>query len=156
MRLWIIQRDEPHSSVKSMCVWQSLIEIKYHSISHSKCITAFRVLYWSASVRCGAHTHFIDSSDVHASVIHGSTLCRRCSLVPWSPGYKAPSDAARVRGPIRCGLVLWHSEVSLDRTVCTFSVHIYNLFSGIYMFCTVRNKTGSLGMSHTVRRRFRD
>ena len=103
MRLWIIQCDEPHSSVKSICVWQSLMEMKDHSITHSKCITstAFRVLYWSASVTCGAHTHFIDSSDVHASVIHGSTVCCRYSLVPQRPGYVAPSDIALFRGTRR-------------------------------------------------------
>ena len=52
-------------------VWQSHVEIEDHSIVYFDCIAVFKVLYHRTSVEGGAHKHFIDSLDIHASTKHG-------------------------------------------------------------------------------------
>ena len=116
LRLWIIQHDEPHSSI----MWQSQI------LNTSLCLKCHIA---ELQLR-EAHTHFIDTSDIY--VLDSSTLCYRCSLVPRSPGYKASSDVASFHGTQRSHWI----------EMCVYLVCIH-LLSGSYMFCTVYNKTSS-------------
>ena len=60
-RLWTVH-DEKH--VGGICIAVP------DSITHFKCITAFKALHHQTSLRAGAHTHFID-----VSMIYVSTMC---------------------------------------------------------------------------------
>ena len=51
-------------------MWQSRVEIEGYSITYFDCIAAFEAPYRWTSVKGGAHTHFVDSSDIHASTLH--------------------------------------------------------------------------------------
>ena len=47
---------------------QPRVEIKDYSITYFNCIAAFKAPYHWTSVKGGAHTHFIDSLAIHASM----------------------------------------------------------------------------------------
>ena len=47
-------------------MWQSHVEIEGYSVMYFDHIATFKVLYRWTSVKGGAHTHFMDSLDVHA------------------------------------------------------------------------------------------
>ena len=51
-------------------MWQSCVEIEGYSVVYFGRIAAFEVPYRWTSVKGGAHTHFVDSSDIHASTLH--------------------------------------------------------------------------------------
>ena len=51
-------------------VWQSHVEIEGYSITYFNRIAAFEVSYHRTSVKGRAYTHFVDSSDIHATTLH--------------------------------------------------------------------------------------
>jgi len=60
-------------------MWQSQLEIEYYSIAHFEHIITFNMLWFWASAKGGACTHFIDTltHHKHMSPTHSG------SLVPW-------------------------------------------------------------------------
>ena len=51
-------------------MWQSRVEIEGYSVAYFDHIAAFEVPYRWTFVKGGAHMHFVDSSDIHASTLH--------------------------------------------------------------------------------------
>ena len=48
-------------------MWQSRVEIEGYSVAYFNRIAAFEAPYCWTSVKGGAHMHFVDLLDVHAS-----------------------------------------------------------------------------------------
>ena len=51
-------------------MWQSRVEIEGYSVAYFDRIAAFEVPYRWTSVKGGAHMHFVDLLDIHASTKH--------------------------------------------------------------------------------------
>ena len=49
-------------------MWQSRVEIEGYSVLYFDCIAAFEASYRWTSVKGGAHMHFLDLLDIHASM----------------------------------------------------------------------------------------
>ena len=55
-------------------MWQSRVEIKGYSVTYFDRIAAIEALYHWTSVKGGAHMHFMDLLDIHASTKHAWAL----------------------------------------------------------------------------------
>ena len=51
-------------------VWQSRVEVEGYSVAYFDRIAVFEVTYRWTSIKGGAHMHFVDSLDIHASMKH--------------------------------------------------------------------------------------
>ena len=51
-------------------VWQFWIEIEDYSVANFKRIAAYKALHHRTSTKGGAHTPFVDTSDIHVSMKH--------------------------------------------------------------------------------------
>ena len=51
-------------------MWQSCVEIEGYFVAYLDCIAAFEAPHRWTSNKGGAHMHFVDSSDIHASTLH--------------------------------------------------------------------------------------
>ena len=49
-----------------MYMWQSQVENAHYSVAYLDCITAFRVPYLRTSVKGGAHTFYLEVSNIEA------------------------------------------------------------------------------------------
>ena len=71
-------------------MWQSRLEIEGYFVAYFDCFAAFEVPYRWTSIKGGAHTQFVDSSDIHTPTLH-----------VWAPlltevqRYGSPSTAMR-------------------------------------------------------------
>ena len=62
--------SEAYVATVQVHMWQSHVEIEGYSIAYFDHIAAFEVPYYWTSGKGGAHMHFVDSLDIHASTKH--------------------------------------------------------------------------------------
>ena len=86
-----VKRVTLHELIKDyICGRQFHVEIEGYSVAYFECIAAFDAPYRWTSVKGGAHTHSVDSSDIHAFTLHVWAL--PLTEVQW---YGASSTAMR-------------------------------------------------------------
>ena len=51
-------------------MWQSQVEIEHYSVAYFDCITTFKVLKRSTSLKGGAYTRYVDLSGIDAASLH--------------------------------------------------------------------------------------
>ena len=66
----VLSHDVSECECSLIYVWQSRVEIKGYSVTYFNRIAAFKAPYCWTSVKGGAHLHFVDSLDIHASTKH--------------------------------------------------------------------------------------